>query len=80
MSMEYIREAYKVPAKRGGRVEYTHPEPARMGTITGTKGARLRIKLDGDNHAGNYHPTWKLTYLTPNAKVTGAPRHEPNKE
>lgn len=23
---------------------------------------------NGDNHAGNYHPTWKLTYLTPNTK------------
>lgn len=62
MSIDYIRRTYGVPAKRGGRVEYTHPEPTRMGTITGTRGARLRIRLDGDNHSGNYHPTWKLSY------------------
>lgn len=65
MSMEYIRTTYGVPAKLGGRVEYTHPSPAKMGTITGTRGARLRIRLDGDDHSGNYHPTWELNYLPP---------------
>ena len=69
MSMEYIRSTYKVPAKRGGRVEYTHPVPPRMGTITGTKGARLCVRLDGDDHSGNYHPTWKLTYLPANETI-----------
>ncbi len=64
MSMEYIRNSYAVPAKRGGRVEYTHPTPPRNGTIIGSRGARLRIRLDGDKHAGNYHPTWALTYIT----------------
>ena len=65
MSMAYIRGAYAVPAKRGGRVEYTHPQPSRMGTITGSRGARIRIRLDGDNYSGNYHPTWMLVYLKP---------------
>ena len=51
MSMDYSRTAYKVPAQRGGRVEYTHPVPPRMGTIVGTRGARLRIRLDGASTA-----------------------------
>ena len=67
MSMDYIRGAYAVPAKRGGRVEYTHPVPPRMGTIIGSRGARLRIRLDGDTHCGNYHPTWALVYIKPAA-------------
>lgn len=61
--MDYVRQAYNVPAKRGGRVEYAYPEPARLGTIVGADGARLRIRLDGDKHAGFYHPTWMLRYL-----------------
>ena len=63
MSMDYIRSVYNVPAKRGGRVEYTHPKPSRFGTIVRADGARLRIRLDGDKHAGVYHPTWELRYL-----------------
>ena len=63
MSMDYIRSVYNVPAKRGGRVEYTHPKPSRFGTIVRADGARLRIRLDGDKHADVYHPTWELRYL-----------------
>ncbi len=63
MSMAYIRQSYNVPAKRGGRVLYTHATPHRQGTITGSRGARLRIRLDGDTDPGIYHPTWELTYL-----------------
>ena len=65
MSMDYIRTAYKVPAKRGGRIEYTPHVPPRMGTIVGARGALLRIRLDGDKHVGSYHPTWQLRYLPP---------------
>ena len=74
MSMDYIRNSYGVPAKRGGRIEYKHPNPPRMGTIVGTRGARLRIRLDGDKHAGSYHPTWELRYLdaAPPQSATGA--------
>ncbi len=63
MSLAYIRDTYKVPAKRGARVEYTWPKPARMGTIISGRGAKLRIRLDGDSHTGLYHPTWELRYL-----------------
>lgn len=61
--MEYIRDTYGVPAKRGGRIEYTYPSPSRQGTIIGSSGAKLRIRLDGDAHAGYYHPTWELKLL-----------------
>lgn len=64
MSMESIRRNYGVPAKRGGRVEYTGGNSGpRLGTITSADGARLRIRLDGDDQALIYHPTWKLRYL-----------------
>ena len=57
--MEYIRKCYQVPAKQGGRVRYK----GKLGTIVGSYGAYLRIRLDGENQAGNYHPTWKIEYL-----------------
>jgi len=63
MSMEYIRNYYRVPAKRGGRIEYTGGEEPRQGVITGSRGARILIRLDGDNYAAVYHPTWEIRYL-----------------
>ena len=63
MSMDYIRRTYGVPAKRGGRVQYTGRTGPQLGTITGSRGARLRIRLDGDNYSLNFHPTWQLQYL-----------------
>ena len=67
MSMDWIRSHYGVPAKLGGRVEYTRSEgstdaPA-MGTITGTDGQYLKVRLDGEKHTLPYHPTWQLRYL-----------------
>jgi hypothetical protein len=66
MSMAYIRDHYKVPAKRGGRVRYSgNPggQPPVDGTITASDGAHLRIRLDGNKHSYVFHPTWKLEYL-----------------
>lgn len=57
--MDYIRNYYNVPAKLGGRVRYK----GKLGTIVGSYGARLRIQLDGEEQAGNYHPTWEIEYL-----------------
>lgn len=72
MSMEYIRKTYGVPAKRGGRVEFeSGANNMLLGTITGSRGARLRIRLDGHKHAFNYHPTWNLTYLPPTGHQKG---------
>ena len=60
MPMQYIRETYKVPAKRGGRVRY---QGKSLGTITSARGPHLRIRLDGEKRPGIYHPTWKIEYL-----------------
>lgn len=69
MSMAYIRKTYGVPAKRGGRVEYTGEGRAEYGTIKSANGAHLAIKLDGVKHTMPFHPTWCLRYLPPNREV-----------
>jgi len=63
VSFDYIINAYNVPAKKGGRVEYTGGPIPMQGEITGADGARLLIRLDGQKHARRYHPTWELRYL-----------------
>lgn len=59
MSMEYIREYYKVPAKRGMSVKYQ----GKLGLIVGADGAYLKIRLNGESEIRLYHPTWELEYL-----------------
>jgi hypothetical protein len=63
MSMERIRKERGVPAKRGMRVRYWGSQGLRLGTIRSARGGYLRIRLDGDKHSGNFHPTWALDYL-----------------
>lgn len=59
MSLEYIRNYYGVPAKKGGRVQYKD----RVGVITGNSGPHVSVRLDGQKHSAPYHPT-DLIYLT----------------
>jgi hypothetical protein len=59
VSADYVREYYKVPAKRGGRVLYE----GRPGTIVGFSRQYLRIRLDGETRIGSYHPTWHIDYV-----------------
>jgi len=57
-SLEYVRNYYKVPAKKGGRVvAYGKP-----GVITGGQGQYVLIKLDTLKHANPYHPTDGIVY------------------
>ncbi|MBF6277033.1 hypothetical protein [Nocardia nova] len=63
MSMQWVRDNYRVPAKRGGRVRYTGDRTPQLGTITGTVHGSLRIRLDGEKNSAPYHPTWELEYL-----------------
>ena len=72
-SLDWIRQQYSVPAKRGGRVEYTgdRRRGAQFGTITGALGGHLRIRLEGQKNSLSYHPTWKLRYLDANAEDAG---------
>jgi hypothetical protein len=60
--MEWIRETYNVPAKRGMKVIVQGQE----GTIIGSKGQYLRIRKEGEQKALSYHPTWKVKYINDN--------------
>ena len=60
MSMQYIRDYYDVPAKRGGRVRWMGHY---IGEIVGTRGPHLRIRLNGEKAIRSYHPTWNIDYL-----------------
>jgi hypothetical protein len=65
VSFDWIRKNYGVPAKKGGRVEYTGDAAGapKLGTITGAEGGHVMIKLDGQKNSLPYHPTWELRYL-----------------
>ena len=65
MSIEYIRKAYGLTCKVGYRVRYSPPgETPREGKIVGATYAYLRIKMEDTPHAGLYHPTWCLEFLS----------------
>ena len=66
MSMDYIRDTYKVTAKPGGRVEYAGSGKPKYGTIKSADGAHLRILLDGEKLTRKFHPTWEMRYLPDN--------------
>jgi hypothetical protein len=65
MSIGYICKRYGVPAKRGGRVDYSEDGVHEFGTITGADGHYLRVRIDGWKESGNFHPTWNIRYLSP---------------
>lgn len=63
MSMEYIRKTYGVPAKRGMQVRWrVRSGEWQVGTIVGSRGSYLRIRIDGFKYIGSYHPTYDLIY------------------
>ena len=71
MTMEYIRQMYQVPAKRGRIVEYTGGDNVRRrGYIVGSAGAHLRIRLDGEKLTRLYHPTDDYLVYLPGASHT----------
>jgi hypothetical protein len=65
MSMAAIRQAYKVPAKRGQEVEYLASDGELIrGTIVGSSGSQyLHVRLHGNKHTSRMHPTYALKYL-----------------
>ncbi len=66
MSLEYINKTYSVAAKKGDRIKYTYPKPAKFGTIKGATnsgGAYLEVLFDGDKRTVRLHPTWEIEYL-----------------
>lgn len=62
MSMSYIRQAYGVPAKRGGRVTYTGNDEPQLGTIKSASNYYLKVLIDGEEIPHTYHPTWAIFY------------------
>ena len=58
MSLDYIRECYGVPAKRG----MTIIAQGRKGTIVGARNAYLRVRLEGEKDVLSFHPTWEIEY------------------
>jgi hypothetical protein len=67
MGMEYIRNAYGVPAKRGGLVKpKTGPAIGQVGRILREKNSRLTVRDNGQGRAkawiGDFHPR-DLEYL-----------------
>lgn len=52
VGLPYIRTRFKVPARRGGRVELQ----GRFGTIRGSSGEYLLVKFDDEETAAIVHP------------------------
>ena len=69
MSMEYIRNHYKVPAKRGAKVRFTDCNGKQsIGTIRSARGAYLRCHFpDHPERLHTIHPTWHVEYLPSNS-------------
>jgi hypothetical protein len=60
--MQRLRKHYGVPAKRGGRILFTHT--GKEGRITSADdGQRLRVLFDGETRPSIIHPTWKVAYI-----------------
>jgi hypothetical protein len=52
VSLQYIREYYGVPAKRGEPVIYQ----GKPGVVTGYSGPHIRVRLEGEKRSRPYHP------------------------
>ena len=68
MTLEYIRRAYEVPARRGGRVRYTNGQGVVLNcTIKSAKGSHLIVAVDdkanGQRNRMKLHPTWQVEYV-----------------
>lgn len=71
--MEYIRKTYRVPAKRGARIEYDGDSLAKFikgflykpkrGTIVAARGGYIRVRFDNETQIVSLHPTWEVEYL-----------------
>lgn len=64
MSMEWVRQSYGVPAKRGGRVRVKFD--GKTGTITNAT-QYVHVRLDGEKRPDRFHPL-DLEYLEEGTK------------
>ena len=58
--MEYVRQRYSVPAKRGGLVRFD----GHLGFILSAKDGYLYLNLGADGGRMKVHPTWRMEYLS----------------
>ncbi|MDX8151122.1 hypothetical protein SK069_05920 [Patulibacter brassicae] len=54
-SLDYVREKYGVPVKRGQRVRVSKGRGAE-GVVTSGDAQYVRVRLDGEKRSGRYHP------------------------
>lgn len=70
MSMKYIRDYYKVPAKRGAKIRYMASDGDDCdGVITSSKDQYLRVRFGNDKRTVLLHPTWNVAYLNEKNEV-----------
>jgi hypothetical protein len=68
-ALQYIRDTYKVPAIRGGRIICGATDGEELeAVIIGGRDGRLRARYIGDDGAIGkrtvfFHPTERITYL-----------------
>lgn len=58
MSMDYVRNRYHVPAKRGLRVVVD----GKAGIITRASQGYVYVRFDGSKFSLPCHPTWRVNY------------------
>lgn len=64
MSMQHVRDHYRVPAKRGARVKFTWRDPGRLGTVVASCDQYLRVRFDDNPKViETVHPTWELEFM-----------------
>lgn len=65
MSLPYIVNHYRVPARKGGTVRYTgdRNRGPLFGEIVGAHGAHLVVRFHGEDMGRRLHPTRELEYL-----------------
>jgi hypothetical protein len=62
MSLVYIRNYYRVPAREGVKVDFAWPKgQVRTGTIVGADDSHLLVDFGGERPE-ILHPTWEVTY------------------
>lgn len=69
MSLDYIKETYRVPAEIGQKVRFAFNNST--GEIVGANGAHVIVRwLDGPakGETSPLHPTWQLNYLDQDAE------------
>ena len=69
MTLQYVRDYYGVPAKRGGRVRFEGQHEATILSAT----HHLHVRFD-DGCEGWLHPTWEVEYLPVAAGSSGEPQ------